>query len=96
LRALHAAGVRTFAVIQPVLPMDPDRLVDMIAPFVRAVRQDKLYVGERIMHLSEQPGLTGYGTDDYATRTMERLTAAFRARGVRVETLDNLEALLSP
>jgi len=96
LRALHAAGVRTFAVIQPVLPMDPDRLVDMIAPFVRAVRLDKLYVGERIMHLYEQHGLTRYATDDYATRTMERLTAAFRARGVRVETLDNLEALLSP
>jgi len=96
LRALHAAGVRTFAVIQPVLPMNPDRLVDMIAPLVRAVRLDKLYVGERIMHLYDQHGLTRYATDEYATETMDRLTAAFHSRGVRVDTLDNLEALLNP
>ena len=51
LRALSEAGVRTFAVIQPVLPMNVERLVEAIAPFVRAVRIDRLYAGERVRHL---------------------------------------------
>ena len=95
LRALHAGGVRTFAVIQPVLPMDPDRLVDLLAPYVRAVRLDKLYLGERVMPLYERHGLQRFATDAYASATIEHLTRGFQARGVRVDSLDDFEPLLS-
>jgi DNA repair photolyase len=94
LRALHAAGVRTFAVIQPILPMDVDRLVECIAPFVVAVRLDKLYVGERVKHIYDQHGLTEFYTDQFAEQTIGRLTRGFRSRGVAVESLDNFEPLL--
>lgn len=96
LRALHAAGVRTFAVIQPVLPMNPDRLVENVAPFVRAVRLDRLYVGERIQHVYDEHGLAAFCTQEYADKTIARLASAFRARGVAVESLDNFEPLLGP
>ena len=56
---LHAAGVQTFAVIQPVLPMNVERLVENVAPYVRAVRLDRLYVGERIEHVYDEHGLGG-------------------------------------
>ena len=85
LRALHAAGVKTFAVIQPVLPMNPDRLVENVAPYVRAVRLDRLYVGERIRDVYDKNGLADFYTQEYAERTIGRLAAAFRSRGVAVD-----------
>ena len=94
LRAFHAAGVRTFAVIQPVLPMNVDRLVERIAPFVRVVRLDRMYVGERVRHLYEGHGLQKFATEAYADETIARLTHAFRSRGVAVDPLNELEPLL--
>jgi DNA repair photolyase len=94
LRAFHAAGVRTFAVIQPVLPMDVDRLVEKIAPFVRVVRIDRMYVGERVAHLYEAHGLQAYATEAYADETIGRLTRAFTARGVVVDPLNEMGPLL--
>jgi DNA repair photolyase len=96
LRALHEAGVRTFAVIQPVLPMNVDRLVENIAPYVRAVRLDKLYVVERVQSIYERHGLESFATDAYANETIHRLTRAFTSRGVRVDPLDDLQSLLEP
>lgn len=96
LRALHAAGVRTFAVIQPVLPMNPQRLVEAIAPYVRAVRLDRLYVVERVQHLYDQHGLGRFTSEAYAETTIRQLTEGFTARGVRVDPLDDFDALLEP
>jgi DNA repair photolyase len=84
LRILHAAGVRTFAVIQPVLPMNIERLVDAIAPFARAVRIDGMHVTPRAMALYEQHGLEQYSTKEFANETIRALTRAFKERGVKV------------
>ena len=95
LQALHEAGVRTFAVIQPVLPMNPERMVERIAPFVRAVRLDRLYLGERIADRYQQHGLQAFATERYADETIDRLTRGFTARGVRVDPLDDFGPLLA-
>lgn len=94
LRALHGAGVKTFAVIQPVLPMNVDRLVENVAPFVRAVRLDKLYVGERVQHIYDEHDLADFSREEYFVDTIDRLARSFRSRGVAVESLDNFEPLL--
>jgi DNA repair photolyase len=94
LRRLHAAGIGTFVVIQPVLPMDVERMVANVAPYVRAVRLDRLYFGERIARLYDAHGLGEFATEAYASRTIDRLTEAFRARGVAVDPLDEFEPLL--
>lgn len=96
LRALSEAGVRTFVVVQPVLPMDVERLVEAIAPYVRAVRIDRLYAGERVRHLYAAHGLEAAAGDAFAERTMGALQAALAARGVAVDSLDELEPLLAP
>ena len=96
LRTFHAAGVRTFAVIQPVLPMDTDRLLEKVAPFVRAVRLDRMHFADRVQHLYDEHGLGQFATAEYADETIRRLTAGFRSRGVHIDSLDNLEPLLSP
>jgi DNA repair photolyase len=95
LRALHAAGIRTFAVIQPVLPMDVDTLVEQVAPFVRVVRLDRMYVADRVRHLYDEHGLAQFATEEFADETIRRLTDAFCSRGVKVDSLDDLEPLLS-
>ena len=51
LEAFHRAGVATVAVVQPVLPMNPERLADKLAPFARLVRIDRMYEVERVRHL---------------------------------------------
>ena len=96
LRALHEAGIRTFAVIQPVLPMNVERLVAEIAPYVCAVRLDRMYVGERVRHLYERHGLQQFATEEFADQTIRELAAGFSARGVEVDSLDDLEHLLPP
>ncbi len=96
LAAIHHAGIGTFAVIQPVLPMNVDRLVERLAPLVRAVRLDRLYLGERVGHLYRDNGLEAYATDAYADDTIGRLARAFTAHGVRVDPLDDFEPLLEP
>jgi DNA repair photolyase len=95
LRTFHAAGVRTFAVIQPVLPMVVDRLVEHVAPFVRAVRLDRMHCADRVQHLYDEHGLGAFATAEYATEAIRRLALGFRSRGVRIDSLDNLEPLLS-
>jgi hypothetical protein len=60
------------------------------------VRLDRLYVVERVKHIYDQHGLSHFASDAFADTTLRQLTAAFQARGVRVDPLDDLESLLSP
>ena len=96
LRALHAAGIRTFAVIQPVLPMNVDKLVEKVAPVVRAVRLDRMYFTARVQHLYDAHGLERFAGEAFVDETIHRLASGFRSHGVAVDSLDNLEPLLSP
>lgn len=96
LRACHAAGLRTFAVIQPMLPMDPDRLVAALAPWVRAVRIDRMYDLPRVRHLYEAAGCPDASSDAFFADARERLVAGFRRAGVATDELDDLASLVAP
>ena len=76
--------------------MNAVRLIEEIAPYVRAVRLDRLYVVERVKHVYEQHGLGSYASEEFADETIARLTAGFESRGVRVDSLDDFEPLLGP
>ena len=95
LRRLHAAGVRTFAVVQPALPMDAARLVDAVAPYVRAVRVDRMHAVERARPLYERAGRPDAMAEGFADALVRELSEGFAARGVRVDALDDLAAALS-
>lgn len=94
LRACHAAGLWTFAVVQPVLPMTPERLVELVAPWVRAVRVDRMYELARMRATYEAAGRPDAMTDEFFDATEGRLRALFSARGVSVEGLDDLARVL--
>lgn len=94
LEAFKRAGVPTLAVIQPVLPMDADRLVELVAPRVGAVRIDRMYFLQHVRHLYREHGLDEFMTDAYFDRTVRQLEQGFRARGIRIEELDDLSSLV--
>ena len=94
LEACHRAGILTVAVIQPMLPMDPDRLAARLAPFVRAVRVDRMYGGERVRRLYERAGRLDAMEDEFFARTERALRGALEARGVRLDPLDDFGPLL--
>lgn len=95
LERLHAAGVRTFAVVQPVLPMDAANLVARVAPFVRAVRVDRMHALSRARHLYARAGRLDAMGEGFAEALERALREGFAARGVRVDELDDLATALA-
>jgi DNA repair photolyase len=94
LKTLRAAGIRTFGVIQPILPMNPERLIDAIADHVSVVRIDRLYFGESVRHVYVENGYQAMMEDDWIEATRRTLVRGFEQRGVRVDDLERLEPLL--
>ena len=94
LRALHGAGLRTFAVIQPMLPMDPAALVERLAPWVLAVRVAPMYEKPRAAALYRALGREDAATEAWERSTFEALRRGFAARGVPVTTREDLHTLL--
>ena len=95
LERLHAAGVRTFAVVQPVLPMNAANLVARVAPFVRAVRVDRMHALSRARHLYARAGRLDAMGEGFAEALERALREGFAARGVRVDELDDLATALA-
>ena len=94
LERCHAAGLVTFVVVQPTLPMDPERLAARVAPFVRAARVDRMHEVEQSRPLYEAAGLTEAMTEGFFARTVGALREAFAARGVPVDDRDDLGGLV--
>lgn len=90
----HAAGLRTFVVVQPMLPMDPARLVDLTAPHADVARVDRMHDLDRAGALYD--GCPEAMTEGFFARTGDALRAGFAARGVTVDALDDLDTLLGP
>jgi len=90
LRQMSEAGVQTFAVIQPMLPMNPKRLVEQIAPYVGVVRVDRMYLEERTTHLYQKIGREDACTEAYFEQTRNELISGFASHGVPIDDLDDM------
>lgn len=94
LRQARALGVRTFAVVQPMLPMAPDKLVAELAPWISAVRIDRMHFPERSRHLYLEHGLEHAMAPAFFEDLAARLRAGFQARGIPEDELDDLAGLV--
>ena len=94
LARLRAAGLRTFVAVQPMLPMDPARLVALTAPHAGVVRIDRMYELARAAELYEAAGCPEAMTDAFFAETGAALRAGYAAAGVRVDDLDEMTPLL--
>jgi len=84
LQALSRAGLRTFVIVQPMLPLDPVRLIDAVAPYVKAVRLGPLFEKQRIADVHARLGRTDCLDEAWERRMFETLKVGFEARGVAV------------
>ncbi|MCA9632764.1 MAG: hypothetical protein KC766_34160 [Myxococcales bacterium] len=94
LEACSTAGLTTCLVVQPALPMNVDRFVERLAPYVQAARVDRLYFGERVQALFDNGGIPWASSDTYQEELVGRLSEGFRQAGVRVDDNDDLTSLL--
>lgn len=90
----HAAGLYTFGVIQPMLPMDPHKLVERMAPLVKAVRIDRMYELDRSRALYESLGRLDAMEPAFFEETGAILRQGFAAAGVTIDDLDDLGTAL--
>jgi len=73
LKRLAEAGVSTWVFIAPMLPMNPARLAELIAPYADRVMLDALNYRRQVQHLFRKHGWDYALTDEYAAVTRTRL-----------------------
>lgn len=94
LAACREAGLHTFALIQPVLPMNVERLVAQVAPLIQAVRVDRMHVIPQVRDIYEANDLLDAASDAFFERTRGELLRRFEAAGVRIDELDDMVKLI--
>jgi DNA repair photolyase len=94
LRAAREAGLVTFAIVQPMLPLDPARLVELLSGLVEVVRIGPLFEKERALPLYRALGLAEAPSAASERATFEELRGRFEARGVRVNPDDEAWSFL--
>ncbi len=96
LRQLHDAGISTYAMLQPMLPLDPERYVEMLAPLVHAIDIRPLCEVPRLEETLRQIGRPGPLDPGWEEATYKTIRAAFEARGVVVNPENEPWAYLAP
>lgn len=94
LAACRAAGLTTFAVIQPMLPMDPEALAGRLAPLVDAVRIDRMHSLPLAQPLYAAAGAEDAASPAFFERTGAALAAELSRLGIPLDDLDDLGGLL--
>ena len=69
LRQVHDAGIKTWVFIAPMLPMNPERLVELILPYIDHAAVDPLNYRGQVTSLFRQYGWDCALTDEYAAKT---------------------------
>jgi len=80
LRELHAAGIRTWVFVAPMLPMNPERLAAEILPYIDHAMIDALNYRGQVASLFHRHGWAYALTDEYAATTGAELTRHLAAK----------------
>jgi DNA repair photolyase len=83
LEELHRAGIKTYAMIAPMLP-EADALPELLAGNIDYVRLDRMNYHDADWVYREH-GLQDKMTDDYFRQTERSLSSAFAGLGIRCE-----------
>ncbi len=81
LKQLAAAGIATWVFIAPMLPMNPARLAELIAPYAGRVMMDPLNYRRQVQSLFCRQGWDDALTDAYAAATRAELRRLLGAKG---------------
>jgi DNA repair photolyase len=87
LRTLHEAGVRTYAFIGPMLPLNPEKICEMLAGIVDEVLVDRLNYSNKVKGLYRKAGYAQYLEDAYFIQTASILKESFEMKGIPVSVI---------
>jgi DNA repair photolyase len=85
LKALKQAGIATHAFIGPILPMNPERLVETLAPHINRVLIDRMNYPWKVREVYRRHGLAHTLEPAYFEEVEETLLRRFSELGVRIE-----------
>jgi DNA repair photolyase len=81
LEQLFRAGIRTYAFLGPILPMQPERLAEMVTPYVHSVLMDRMNYPSKTVSLYRQNALSSWLDVDFLQDVEDRLLKAFNGKG---------------
>jgi DNA repair photolyase len=84
LRALHRAGVGTYAFIGPMLPLEPKALVSQLDDAVDEVLIDRMNYTNKVKAIYRKAGLESYLEEDYFHYVGLELKERFEKKGIPV------------
>jgi DNA repair photolyase len=87
LQTLKQAGIRTHAFIGPLLPMDPAKLAEALAPHIECAMIDRMNYPWKVRELYRRHGIMEALDEPYFNDTAEALTHELTSRGVGVEVV---------
>ena len=87
IKTLHDSGIATYAFIGPMLPLDPERLLEMLVGIVDEVLIDRLNYSNKVKSLYRKAGLAQYLEDSYFVQTASLVREGFERKGVPVSVI---------
>jgi DNA repair photolyase len=87
LKKIHDAGIRTYVFIGPMLPLNPEKIVDMIAGAADSVLIDRLNYSNKVLSIYRRHDLENFLQHDYFSSTGLELKESLEKRGISVSLL---------
>ncbi len=87
LEKIHSAGVKTFAFVGPLLPGNPEKLVEALEGMVDRILIDRMNYLSSVKRFYRQVGLQRETTEAFFHEYKERLISELRKRKMKFEVL---------
>jgi DNA repair photolyase len=87
LKTIHDAGINTYAFIGPLLPLNPERLIENLAGIADSVLIDRLNYSKKVVSIYRRFDLERFLRDDYFRSTSLKLKEGFKKKGIPVTIL---------
>ncbi len=87
LRKIHDGGVKTYAFIGPILPLNPEHIIDIITGIADSVLIDRLNYPKKVVSIYRRSGLEDCTRDSYFRKTGSLLKEELEKRDIPVSLL---------
>jgi DNA repair photolyase len=84
---LRDKGITTYAFIGPMLPLDPEKLLEMLTSIVDEVLIDRLNYSNKVKSIYLKAGYAAYLEDAYFIQTASILKESFEKKGIPVSVI---------
>jgi len=83
----HDEGATTYVVVGPMLPLDTERLLEMLTGIIDEVLIDRHNYSNKVKSLYRKTGYAPYLEDAYFIQTASTLKEGFEKKGIPVSVI---------